>query len=95
MATKKKGAKKPQQARKRPAKRRIKLMVISEEEAKEHAVFEYAGEGTVVMSGDAPTNVVMECGSCGAPLLKNVPVQSIQGIVFRCKKCRALNESLA
>ena len=92
MANKKKGASKPQR---RKRKREIPLMVIPEDEAKEHAVLEYTGEGTVVMQGESPASPTMVCGKCRAPLIVGVPMRSIQRIVFRCKNCRALNESLA
>ena len=76
-----------------PKKRRIKLMVIPEPEPGTRSVIVYTGEGTVVMTG--PGNVVMECGNCGAPLLKGVKVSTIQNLVFRCPSCGQFNETLA
>ena len=95
MTSKKKGAKKPQpqKARKRPAKRLLKLMVIPEPEPNTRSVLVYTGPGTVVMSGEG--NVTMECGNCGAPLIVGVPVGNLQNLVFRCNKCGAFNETMA
>jgi len=94
MAGKKKPKKpaKRSKPRKRP-ERRVKLRVIPESETEGRSVFVYTGEGTVVMQG--PGNVVMECGSCGSPLVVGIPIPNIQSIVFRCKKCGSFNESLA
>lgn len=95
MAKKKRGSKKQQATKpkkKARAKRHIRLMVIPEPEPNTRTVFHYTGEGTVVMRGRGKT--VMECGSCGVPLVIGLAVSEISSLVFRCPNCGEFNETL-
>src|SRR5438105_4080186 len=76
---------------KKKPKRHLRLMIISEEEAKKRGIFQFTGEGTTVLfSGSG--NVVMECGNCGVPLLDGVPVGMMLGLVVLCPNCGEYNE---
>ena len=42
------------------------------------------------MKGDGPMDYA--CGSCGTVLLQWVEYKQVEGIVFKCGKCREFNE---
>jgi hypothetical protein len=95
MGTRKKDPKKPTPPAPRRAKRRIQLMVIPAPEPNTRAILEAAeGLEILIMKGEG-SNLVMECGACGAPLVEGVPVTAIRNLVFRCPRCREFNETIA
>ena len=95
MANKSKGSKKKGAAnRKKPSKRTIALRVIPEPEPDTRSVLSMVGSGTVALKGDG-SNLVMECGNCGAPLIEGAPMTSVQNLVFRCNRCGEYNETMA
>lgn len=77
-----------------PQKHHIRLHVIPEPAEGTRSVLIFAGEGTVAIKGDVAPNLVMDCGSCGAPLVQGVPVSQIESVVFKCNGCGAFNETV-
>lgn len=84
-----------------PRWRHLRLPVISEEEAKGRTVIVYKPDTpekhpTIGMEGKGPDapRLIMECGNCGAPLVKGLGAHQLQNIVLRCNACGAYNESL-
>lgn len=78
---------------KRPVARPIRMMVIPEPAPNTRSIIVYQGEGTVAMKG--PGTTVLECGSCGVPLVEGMRVAQIRQLVFVCPKCGAHNETMA
>jgi DNA-directed RNA polymerase subunit RPC12/RpoP len=73
-------------------KQRIHLNVIPEPDPNSRAVFEKAGDGTILFQG-FETNIALVCGSCGAPLAAGLEPIQIKDIVLRCNKCSAFNDT--
>lgn len=82
-------------ARKReplPITDRETLRVIPEPDPGTRAVFVYEGEGTTVITG-LETGLSLDCGKCGASLVRGVHRAAVSGIVLRCKECGAFNDT--
>lgn len=78
----------------KPKPRVVQMGVIPEPKPGTRSVMVYTGEGTVVMRGEGPGNVTMECGTCSAPLIVGMKTSQLRNLVFKCKACGSFNETV-
>jgi hypothetical protein len=72
-------------------KRRVRLRVIPEPSPGTRSILRVGGKGTVLMKGGG--DAILECGNCGVPLLVDVWVSHVRGIVAVCPSCESFNET--
>lgn len=68
----------------------IKLSVISEADARGHAILKVKN-GSLVIRGNDVDGYTFECGGCAEVLAKDIFREQIRNIVFACNKCGRYN----
>src|SRR5258708_11961798 len=75
-----------------PITERMTLTVMPEPDPGTRAVFVYEGEGTTVFTG-FDTGLALDCGECGACLVRGLIRDAVLGLVLRCKNCGSYNDT--
>jgi DNA-directed RNA polymerase subunit RPC12/RpoP len=65
------------------------MTVISEPDPKTRTIFDFTPEAPP-MKGAGQLSYV--CGSCETTLLQSIELEQVEGVVYRCGKCREFNE---
>lgn len=71
---------------------RIALKVIPEPDPDTRAVFVRIGDETILMESNV-TNISMDCGKCGSPLIVGLDPRQVGNIVIQCNHCGSFNDS--